>query len=129
MIRTERFRLSDRPYAVDLSSLTVNTYGCHQVDAMWFRRRRGVTVACAGDLHTGLYGEPAPVDARDFLTRYTDGRHGGHAAARWDGNNLWAPEMSKDEQDRYYELLKPMLDAYPEVPYGFDGWWTFQVPS
>ena len=25
-------------------------------------------------------------------------------------------------------LLRPMLDAYPQVPAGFDGWWTFRDP-
>lgn len=62
----------------------------------------------------------------DFLQNESDGRYGGRTLARWDGSNLWAPEMSKDKADECFEFLKPMLDNYPEIPGGFDGWWKYE---
>lgn len=135
MIRTDRFRISDRPYAVDLDTWVVHenvgargTYCTGGVQAVWFRRRRGVTVAVAGRL-TGHVDGVAPADARDFLEKVTDGRYGGGAVARWDGSNLWAPQMPRDEAEAYYALLAPMLATYPAIPAGYDGWWTFNTGS
>lgn len=132
MIHTDQFRISDRPYAVDLDTLTTHEnmgargpYWTGGTDAVWFRRRRGVTVAVAGQLHGLIH--TAPADVRDFLTKNTDGRYGGSAVARWDGSNLWAPQMHRDDQEEYYALLAPMLDAFPAIPHGYDGWWTFNA--
>jgi hypothetical protein len=135
MIRTDRFRISARPYAVDLPTLKVgDPYARHDgtpvyrclIRAAWFRRKGGRLSALAGTLwdHQG----PAPADGRAFLTALTDGRYGGAAVARWDGSNLWAPQMHRDDQEAYYALLGPMLDAFPAIPDGFDGWWTFVGP-
>jgi hypothetical protein len=133
VIRVDRFLISDRPYAIDLDTLTVHEsvgargpYFTGGAEAVWFRRRRGLTVAVAGRL--GGFGmTTAPADARDFFVKSTDGRYGGAAAARWDGSNLWAPQMHRDDQEAYYALLAPMLDAFPAIPDGFDGWWTFNT--
>lgn len=134
MIREEKFIQSHQPYAVDLASFTPRGPDYHdaKISAVWFRRRRSgytgplVTVACAGYLSECLIG-PAPADAADFLARFTDGRYGGHCLARWDGHNLWAPEMGEDERAQYKRLLVPMLEAYPACPDGWDSWWTFRA--
>lgn len=89
----------------------------------WFRRRSGITVACLGRLWD--YQDGRPGNAEQFLANHRDGRYGGSAIARWDGANLWAPEMRKAKQDQCYELLEPMLVNFPAVPPGYDGWWTF----
>jgi hypothetical protein len=133
MIREEKFIQSHAPYAVHLGHFrppgperTQATIG-----AAWFRRRRAqntgpmLTVACAGYLAECLI-DPAPRDAADFLARMTDGRYGGHALARWDGHNLWAPEMGEDERAKYKALLVPMLAGFPAIPPGLSGWWTFR---
>jgi hypothetical protein len=132
--REDRFIQSHQPYAVDLASFVPRgpDYGHAKINAVWFRRRRSgytgpmLTVACAGYLSECLI-EPAPADAADFLARFTDGRYGGHCLARWDGHNLWAPEMGEDERAQYKRLLVPMLEAYPACPDGWDSWWTFRA--
>jgi hypothetical protein len=145
MLKAEKFRISDKPYAVDLSSLRV-TWTDRQsglvrgdIDAVWFRRRRAGyngplrTVACAGVLWdfqrpegSAPLDQPEPVvpDALAFLTAHDDGRYGGDCKARWDGTNLWSLEDEAD-RERYRKILVPMLAAYPAVPPGYSGWWVF----
>lgn len=132
MIREARFLISRRPYAVDLSSLrgTVTpsprgrrpSYYEGRVDAVWFRRRQGVTVACIGTLWDLQDDEPA--DAVEFLARHDDGRYGGDCAGRWDGTSYWG-NVPLTVQEQHLEILRPMLANYPAIPGGFDGWWRF----
>lgn len=133
MIREETFLISRKPFAVDLASLRGRQeetprgrnpyYFAGRVDAVWFRRRRGITVACIGTLWDFQY--PEPPDARTFLERHEDGRHGGDCEGRWDGESYWG-NGSLAEQERHLAVLRPMLDNYPAVPEGYDGWWTFR---
>lgn len=133
MIREDRFLISRKPFAVDLDTLRGSRtdtpqglndyYFSGQIDAVWFRRRKGVTVACIGTLWDLQHPEPA--NAREFLTQHEDGRYGGDCAGRWDGDGYWGHERP-DIQARHLAILRPMLANYPAVPKGFDGWWTFQ---
>lgn len=142
MNREDKFIQSHAPYAVDLSSLLITErvgptlnhstgYVRAEVRAVWFRRKRPrggamiLTQACAGSLWD--FQDSEPTDAEAFLAAHADGRYGGHCRARWDGYNLWAPEMGEDERAEYKRLLVPMLAAYPGVPAGHDGWWTFRA--
>lgn len=130
MRREPGFVLSHRPYAVNLESFrpldAMNRDGgewtWHGIDAAWFRRRQGVTVACTGLVKTLL--RPAPVDVAEFLGRHTDGRYGGECLGRWDGARYWGSQLP-DVAAQHLQLLRPMLDAYPAPPDGFDGWWAF----
>ncbi|RLU81093.1 hypothetical protein CTZ27_33155 [Streptomyces griseocarneus] len=132
MIHEHRFLISRKPYAVKLDSLRredqpspqdrQQSY-CGRIDAVWFRRRKGVTVACIGTLWDIQDNEPA--DGREFLKRHDDGCYGGHCEGRWDGNGYWGAEKLELQQ-RHLSILQPMLANYPVVPPGFDGWWTFQ---
>lgn len=125
MVRETEFRISRRPYAVDLASLAVEPRGkgfYGTVSAIWFRRRKGVTVACTGFL--GDLQRYTPANVYDFLARHDDGRYGGDCLGRWDGQRYWGaqePDMIKAHLD----LLRPMLASYPAVPPGYDGWWRF----
>jgi hypothetical protein len=130
MRREDRFVLSHRPYAVDLSSLRVKVaagwngdYGHGNINAVWFRRKNGVTFACVGELWDSQ--QPVPADAAQFLAQHDDGRYGGRPFARWDGERFWSAGQDPDENDRHLELLRPMLADYPAVPDGWDGWWVF----
>jgi hypothetical protein len=135
VIREEKFTLSKRPYAVNLTSLRVKTIEpgeghpnrWHRVtiDAVWFRRRRGETVACIGQLWDGMR-DPAPVDVHDALRRMDDGRYGGDCRGRWDGRGYWGAEEPA-VVERHLALLRPMLAAYPAAPAGFDGWWRYET--
>lgn len=126
MHREDRFVLSRRPYAVDLSSLAVTdlaeSYVRATVRAVWFRRRRRVTVACIGELWD--FQDSPPADAREFLRRHDDGRYGGDTLGRWDGTGYWGAE-EPEVAAAHLAVLRPMLERYPEVPPGFDGWWRF----
>lgn len=133
MIREPTFKISKRLYAVDLSSLQVITRESGseltprihhvRVAAMWFRRRRGATVACVGTLWD-IQRDPPPADVYEALARHEDGRYGGECEGRWDGENYWGAQAPA-EIDRHLSLLRPMLDNYPDIPTGFDGWWRF----
>lgn len=128
MIRDDQFKISRRPYAVDLDSLrAVQVYaGTYHVtiDAAWFRRRRGVTVACVGHLW-GVWKEPPPSDARQALAAMNDGRYGGECKGRWDGKRYWGSQIP-DEISTHMDLLVPMLEQFPAVPAGYDGWWRYE---
>lgn len=136
MIRDDHFLISRKPYAVDLTTLRGNrmdTPGGRnpysydgRIDAVWFRRRKGVTVACIGTLWDLQHPEPA--DAREFLTQHDDGRYGGDCHGRWDGSSYWG-NVPLAEQERHLAILRPMLANYPAVPPGYDGWWTFHTPA
>lgn len=136
MIREDKFRISRRPYAVDLGSLRVKTTEperegqnrIHHVvlDATWFRRRGGATMACLGTLWD-IVRDPAPQDVHEALTRHDDGRYGGSWVARWDGESYVSEHpQSPEAMAEHMAVLRPMLDDYPAIPAGYDGWYRFE---
>lgn len=122
MRRESRFVLSHRPYAVDLSGLHVDGMRA-RLGAVWYRRRQRVTVACIGYLWD--YQDATPRTAAEFLARHVDGRYGGTCEGRWDGSRYWGAQ-EPDVIAQHLQILRPMLDAFPDVPDGYDGWWTFR---
>ncbi|MET8766352.1 hypothetical protein [Streptomyces sp. NPDC004658] len=133
MIREDRFLISRKPYAIDLTSLRGHRsptpqgrnpyYFDGRINAVWFRRRKGVTVACVGTLWDLQH--PEPTDARQFLEQHDDGRYGGDCEGRWDGERYWGAQ-EPEIIGAHLSLLRPMLANYPAIPPGYDGWWTFQ---
>lgn len=129
MIREDRFLISQRPYAADLNSLRLTedegcngTYWRGRIDAVWFRRRNRITVACIGSLWDSQDDKPA--DGNTFLTAHTDGRYGGNCNGHWNGTSYWG-NGTLHEQEQHLAILRPMLDTYPAIPDGYDGWWRF----
>jgi hypothetical protein len=119
----QKFAVSRPLYAVDLESYRLSEQGGSYINAVWFRRRKGVTAACAGQLWN--YIRPRPQTAAEFLAEHTDNRYGGDCMARWDGSNCWST-VDEAQRAEFLRVLKPMLEAYPAVPEGFDGWWGFE---
>jgi hypothetical protein len=117
--------MSHRPYAVDLSSLRTEqraNYVAGRIRAVWFRRPKGATVACVGNLWD--LQDSMPQNAIEFLERHDDGRYGGSCAGRWDGERYWGAQ-EPDVMAAHLELLRPMLANCPDLPHGYDGWWRF----
>lgn len=121
MFREDRFLISRRLYAVDLDSLRTGD-GDATLDAVWFRRKNGITAACTGRLWD--IQRPEPADVAEFLARLDDGRYGGTCHGRWDGASYWG-NVTLAEQERHLAVLRPMLANYPAIPGGHDGWWRF----
>jgi hypothetical protein len=138
MQRMDTFKISKRPYAVDLSSFQTRwtearwsgkppkdalpgSWDCF-INAVWFRRRRGTTVACVGKLWDIFREKPETV--AQYLKVCDTGRYGGRCDGRWDGELYWGAQ-SPVEIQRHLDLLEPMLENYPEIPQGYDGWYVF----
>jgi hypothetical protein len=135
VIREGRFVLSRRPYAVDLGSLHIEAHQATYPDgtvghttyhgrigAVWYRRRRGVTVACIGTLWDIQRAEIT--DPLEWLAAHDDGRYGGDCEGRWDGAAYWG-NVPLAVQEQHLAVLRPMLDNYPTIPAGHSGWWRF----
>jgi hypothetical protein len=117
-----------RRYAVDLNGLVVQpsavTGFVHvRLRAVWFRRKERVTAACVGYLWDTT--SIPLIDVADFLAWSTDGRYGGVCEGRWDGTRYWGAQ-EPETIEAHLALLRPMLEAYPEIPAGFDGWWMYE---
>ncbi|MEU9703032.1 hypothetical protein [Streptomyces sp. NPDC047981] len=138
MHRTDRFLISQKPFAIDLSTVHGEQHPrgdrhaySGSANAVWFRRQNGVTRACLGSLMLWQHYLPGPLDLTDpvaVLSADLDGRYGGTCDGRWDGKNYWGVQDLTVMQ-QHLDILRPMLAAYPELPAGYDGWWTFQVPK
>lgn len=126
--------MSHRPYAVELSSFHVVTNGTSllwsvgMIEAVWFRRRAGVTVACVGLLRNNQ--NPTPANVQEFMARFEDGRYGGDCRSRWDGTSFWSASQDPNVHMVDLALLRRLLAAYETDPKNptldnHDGWWVF----
>jgi hypothetical protein len=136
VIREPRFLISRKPFAVDLGSFQGGELHDHggrfsvhaRIDAVWFRRKDGQTRACIGALGLWSQNLREPVDVSDpmaVLSADLDSRYGGDCHGRWDGASYWGGEGVLAVQEQHLALLRPMLDNYPAIPEGYDGWWRF----
>ncbi len=132
MNRVQKLTLSKTCYAIDLGSLTIDGWGA-SVNAVWFRRKDRKTAACLGSLSENLqlltpalahWLGQTPSSGVEFAELFRDGRYGGRCEARWDGETYWG-DGHPEKQAEYLAVLRPMLENYPDIPDGFDGWWRF----
>ncbi|MEU3432321.1 hypothetical protein [Streptomyces sp. NPDC006863] len=136
MRRTDRFLISQKPYAIALDTITGNQHprgDLHafsgRATAVWYRRKQGITRACIGEVKLWSHYLPRPLnldDPHDVLTADLDGRYGGDCHGRWDGERYWGAQEPETMQT-HLAILRPMLVADPIIPTGFDGWWTFHT--
>lgn len=136
MIRSDKFLISQKPFAIDLSTVTgeQREHGDRlsyrgTANALWFRRQAGVTRACLGSLMLFSHNLPAPLDLADpraVLSADLDGRYGGDCHGRWDGQRYWGAQ-EPHVQALHLTVLEPMLANYPNLPAGHDGWWRFNA--
>ena len=121
MDRVERLVVSRGMYAVRLDTLS-RAGSWRGLDAVWFRRRNRQTVACVGH----LWGYSGGETVGEFLEGITTARYGGTCLSRWDGLVHWSNGLERDEMERQLAILRPMLEGYPAIPEGYDGWWVFR---
>jgi hypothetical protein len=136
MIRETRFLISRKQFAINLDSVQGDQHPrgdrhaySGTANAVWYRRQNGITRACIGTLGLRSHYLPRPLDlcdAIDILTADLDGRYGGDCHGRWDGQSYWG-NVTLEQQEQHLAILRPMLANYPDMPAGYDGWWTFQA--
>lgn len=127
-----KFAPSKRPYAIDLSTFTVETGTLTRADgttitthrpriqAIWVGRKNGDTTISLGELGTGGFGATT---LTEFLNDF-DRRYGGTCKARWNGHDLWAPGYTPDAIAETAQRLDAILNALPDLPIGYHGWYT-----
>jgi hypothetical protein len=124
MKKTQKFIISKKRYAlkIDEIELIKTSNGRMKVyaPAVWFKKINGRINACIGYLWD-CSGEE---NAKEWVENFSDGRHGGSLIAKFDGENYWGEQNIK-KQKEYIEILSKMLKNYPEIPDGYDGWYTF----
>ncbi|MET8978537.1 hypothetical protein ABZX85_23255 [Streptomyces sp. NPDC004539] len=136
MIRENRFLISRKPFAINLATVTLEATerdGIYWLSgtcqAVWYRRKDGVTRACIGTLKLWahwLREEPDLSSPQAMLGNDLDSRYGGNPDGRWDGSGYWGSEIPEVQQE-HLAVLRPMLANHPSTPAGYDGWWTFQT--
>jgi hypothetical protein len=141
VIKLDKLLITKRPFAFDLSSFVVkggrsaylgpppqvkHEMWEHTIHGVWFRRKKGRIAACRGTIYAHRW-QGAIKDPLEFLASYRDGGSGGYTAARWDGESYWGigPDATLARQQENLLILRPMLENYPEVPQGYDGWYQF----
>jgi hypothetical protein len=134
VIRDDRFLISRKAFAIDLATVTGDQHPrgdrfafSGHADAVWYRRKDGITRACIGTL--GLWDHYLPRllnldDPHDILTADLDGRYGGDCHGRWDGERYWGAQ-EPEVMEQHLAVLRPMLANCPTIPAGYDGWWRF----
>lgn len=98
--------------------------------AVWFKRKDGETFISAGYLsHTIVHPEDHELTVEEavdhFMEKY-DPRYGGTVEMKWDGDVMWAPEMRWTDVVKYQAILARYLDGFPNIPEGFDGWYSLK---
>ncbi|MFE2019859.1 hypothetical protein ACFW9O_17670 [Streptomyces sp. NPDC059499] len=136
MNREDRFLISRKPFAINLSTVTGEQHPrgdkhafSGTATAVWYRRKQGVTRACIGELGLWSHYLPEPLDLGDpqaILSADLDGRYGGDCHGRWDGERYWGAQKP-ETMEIHLAVLRPMLLDHPVIPTGFDGWWTYQT--
>jgi hypothetical protein len=134
MIHSDKLVISKRPYAFRLDTYRFGTSTTWRGDmhrgliqAVWFRRRRGQTVACVGELRGTLLNRQ-PADALDWLRLLGWDPHGGDCRGRWDGERYWGAQ-EPEVMEQHLALLRPMLANYPAIPDGYSGWWRYPTTA
>lgn len=130
MIRVERLAVSRPTYAFNPQTWRCNEHGQWFVDAVWFKRKSGVLTATMGTYHPFIQPfRDQPTDGRyeSWIAAANDNRYGGTHLASWDGDTLLCsdPRVRTEVALARIPFLGAMLNGFPNVPAGFDGWWTF----
>ncbi|MFI5938023.1 hypothetical protein [Actinoplanes sp. NPDC051494] len=130
MIRAARLAVSRPMYAFKPDTWRERYVGSFEVDAVWFKRKDGILSAVIGTYHPmvlGWHNEPTDGTYESWIAAADDNRYGGSWAAKWNGDGLlcFDTPVAPDTVHEHIDFLNPMLKNFPDVPTGYDGWWTF----
>ena len=129
MLELTNFAISKKLYAIKRDTFVATYSGDTQkgepmyrvsVDAMWFRRKQGIEVISKGKLGDLAVGKEWDID--DFIANVSTARYGGTPFGSWDGYDV----IGVTNYEAIVALVKeldPILDAYPDVPVGYEGWY------
>jgi hypothetical protein len=96
--------------------------------AIWFKKKAGKVTAVKGHL-THFISENVDLTEADIIadaeTQF-DGRYGGHAKFRWDGNTMWAPQQEFSVVAETQIELNNYLHNFPAIPTGYTGWYSIK---
>lgn len=92
---------------------------------VWFKMKAEQLTVVKGHLWFYTKNVDATVqDLRDEFMNTFDGRYGGRAEFRWNGQNMWAPERSFQEVSAAQVELDAYLQQGPVIPAGYEGWFN-----
>ena len=95
-------------------------------DAVWFKRKNGVVTVVEGNLHSSFRGVVAEDAIEEEFMKNFDGRYGGDAEFRWDGENIWGPHRTFKELTEAQIELDSYLKDFPNIPEGYTGWYSIK---
>jgi len=129
VIRADKLLVSRPMYAFNPATWQPASVG-YVVNAVWFRRKRGVLVASMGHYHpyvTIPHMRPASDSYAAWITAADDNRYGGKHVASWDGQALLCTDqpVTPEAAEKRIAWLDEVLRGFPDPPAGWDGWWTF----
>lgn len=119
IIQSSKFTFSEYFYAIDMKSLKP-TYGFNaSMNAIWFKKTRGQIAVCTGTLSS--QGKTV----EQFMANH-DGRYGGNTEYKWNGTEMWSSSNHFLELMAAHKILDPILQAFPEIPKGYEGWFCIK---
>lgn len=137
LTRKDKFTFSKNFYALNLDGLTINRYQHTPsvagivIPAVWFKRKNGTETVSVGTLGAAVRfdtfdsGENVtPAEIIEWLTEKFDGRYGGNPHYQWDGEKMWAPGRTFQEQAAQLPKLTEYLNNFPSIPDGYAGWFS-----
>lgn len=131
LVQTD-FAISKKLYAINPDTIQNRYTGDNHaglpmykvsIEAIWFRRKNGVEVASKGFLWDHAVGKEWTVE--DFINEADTGRYGGSPIGSWDGEDV----IGVTNYQAILELVKeldPILNAYPAIPQGYQGWYLMK---
>tara|TARA_R110001606_G_scaffold297277_1_gene445035 strand:- start:9333 stop:9728 length:396 start_codon:yes stop_codon:yes gene_type:complete len=123
LIKRDKFTPSLKPYAFKPDSREFG-YGGRTLEALWAGRKRGGTIVTLGTYHMTAM-DRIERSYEDWLA-VADTRYGGLWQHIWDGEKLLSnPDNTPSlaEADALSERLDAVLQGFPRVPDGWDGWY------
>jgi hypothetical protein len=119
ILRKHNFNFSEYFYAIDLNSLKPTYANRAEMKAVWFKKTRGQLAVCIGTLSS------SGKTVEEFFANH-DGRYGGNTEYKWNGKEMWSSNNYFLELVAAHKILDPMLTSFPNVPTGYEGWFSIK---